>query len=171
MKFLKGIVTAKTSTLMVLTFVLSLLTVLVPWVSFVICDLSDWLLSATVIGGNYRITDKRFFDLLDSIYGAWWSVVVQFFYVLIVAQLVVVVSVSVYFLRALYYRWKAGTARLWQFIIPMILLCLAVAFTTAVLYLSYVEVSVLRKENNQVDVIDEKGSVDSIFSAGRSHVG
>lgn len=164
MNLLTKITTAKTGTLLVLALTLSVWTALIPWISVAIGDLSNWLLSVVVSSGPYRLADKKLFDLLENIYHAWWGIGVPFFYVLNAVQFIADGIMSFFLIRALSRRWKDGTARLWQLIVPMILLVSATAFTTVVLYLSYIEVSTWRGESEQVVPVGDEVLMDTILS-------
>jgi len=141
MKLINKISNAKTSTIVILTLILSVWIGFIPWVSFAVSDLSDWLLSTAAFSGPYHYSDKKLFDLLENIYRAWWGVGVQLFYVLTTVQLLVVAPFGFYLSQILLRRYRAGIARAWQFWIPVVLVSLATVFTIAVLYLSYVELS------------------------------
>lgn len=165
MRFLIKLNPAKTRTLFVLALVLSAWWLLIPWISLAIGDLSNWLLSTAALSGPYRFADKQLFDLLENIYRAWWDFGPEFFLILTVAQIVAVASLSFCLLRALYNRWKAGTAKLWQLLTPMILLILAVVFTTVVLYMSYAEVCSWNGTPEQVDAMDDVAAPVDVLTA------
>lgn len=155
MKFLNKITTAKTNTLVVATLILSVWVSFIPWISLAVGDLSNWFLSTAALSGPYRFADIELFKLLDDIYRAWWGVGVSFFVVLTAVQFIILVSLSLYLLIVLYKRYRSATAKLWQFLVPVLAIGTAVAFTTLVLYLSYIEVNSWVSDHDQVNVVED----------------
>jgi len=156
---------AKTSTLVVATIILSAWAGFVPWISFAIGDLGNWLLSTAALSGPYRFADKQLFNLLENIYRSWWDIGVQFFCVLTALQLLIIIPLGFYLSHVLYKRYRDGTARSWQFWVPMILLGLTVMFTLATLYTSYVEVRSWEGTSEQVDVVNDVAVPGDAFAA------
>lgn len=155
MKSLNKIATAKTSTLVVATLILSAWIAIVPWVSLFVGDLSNWLLSTAALSVPYRFADIELFKLLDDIYRAWWGVGVSFFVVLTTIQVFVLVALSFYLLLVLYKRYRSVTAKLWHVLVPLFIVGSAILFTSLVLYLSYVDVSTWAGDYEQVNVFDD----------------
>lgn len=154
MNLFNKLTTARTNTLVVTTLILSAWWAAIPWISFAVSDLSNWLLSSAVTSGPHRLADTELFTLLDDIYRAWWGVGVPFFVVLTTIQVFVLVALSFYLLLVLYKRYRAVTAKLWQFLVPVLAIGTAVAFTTLVLYLSYIEVNSWVSDHDQVNVVE-----------------
>lgn len=153
MKFLSGVTVAKTSTLVALTLILSVWACLAPWISFSIGDISNWILSEAVSSGPYRFADMNLFDLLENIYQAWWGIGVQFFYVLTVMQLLVIVPLGFYSLHLLFKCYKRGEANLWQLLIPVTLAIFVATFTLYTAYLIYIDQGLPVSNNGWVDVV------------------
>lgn len=162
MNLLTKLTTAKTSTLVVFTFILSAWMCLVPLISFAINDLTNWLLSSAALSGPYRFADKQLFDLLENAYRAWWGVGVSFFVVLTAVQLLVIVPLAFYLSHVLYKRYKAGTAKFWQIWLPVSVVILAVVFILTTLYIAYADVKSWKANSGQVDVVNDAGVLENV---------
>ena len=151
MKLPTKITNTKTSTIVILVFVISAVGYFTPWIAYWVNEFIDGLLYATASSGPYRLTDKKLYEFFADAYHAHWYGAIQTFYVLATIQLIIVALLSLYLLVILYGRYKTGTAKLWQLLVSTALVLIVAVSMWFALYVSFIEEEVYE----QVDIVNE----------------